>query len=578
MQLHNCYTVRNKNGAQTAFNALAEDFWQKATAHPQWAKYFALQDEDGACVFAPAVLSFVNSDPSRGGTLRAQYAAVAECAQKRYVRVSLCCERNALDAMSTAQIDLQGDGGETEITALIVLEAEAGTDVCFGAGDNPLVRRLLGCGKEQENIEIGWGSCAYPARVCRRNDDLIEGKSATTADVYDGGMRIRSTENTQGCELLLYFDGVPALRALRPFTRVAVTDYATIPNNNALLISNRPESVFNVRVGDEALLRLDVCPVVTAATRVHDDYVRDMGAAGDVLTDPGGEYVAFVTASYVELYKVDVLDLTLCMRVARTNETVFVCRGGAVGLWGASSLVIHVPNGDGDSESYRYPFPRGTACMLIREGELFHAAYCSGSVLYRYALTLGGTVSLIEKASSPSPTCVLGRCGDAMARMDVSLYIDTITTRITNEFSLSQFSMHGSSRTVCGVGDGFFVTREGGACFLYDLIHDTVIPFDLGLKASGRLLIDGKVAYAYNYYSGFVMLKGSYDVEGCTGACLAGDGMFVVKDGKLYVYYLSGTDWAVRMPADKVGQTASYTVRERRLVGLDAPAAFTISP
>ncbi|MDE6399213.1 MAG: hypothetical protein K2L51_07820 [Clostridiales bacterium] len=577
MHIHNTYTITDARGTVRAHNALAADFWQKAAEHTRWAAYFALTDEEGASTFVAARLIFLQCDPSRGGTLYAKYTAEAECAQgRRLCAVSLCYAAQEGAQMSTAQIAYTGAGEEIAIAAVIGLEAELAENVCFCEGDNALVRRLLGCGEETD-WRLGWGECAYPARVCTRTEELITEVLPARVAADENGFTFTSAGETGGCELLLYAGEKAALRALRPVTYRVKSQYETVPAQNALLISNRPQSVYGVRLNDASLLQTDTCRVCERAAAVKKDYIRDLGAAGEVFADPAGEYAAFTTASYVEVYKADVLDLTLMLRVPRTTEHVFMCRGGALGLWSASELTIYEPNDEGEYDSFTVSVPSGNACLLVREGMRYHAAYRRTSAVYRLEITREGAKQL-SLGRITSALFLLGRCGDAILIADKTLSVQRLDVDVSADFACSELSGRTATRVMSGVGDCFAVTRESGKTYVYDTVHNAVFEAEDGLCANGRLLYNTHAAYIYDYYHGVRKIEGDYDMSDATGACLAGDGLLVVRGGKLYIYYLSGTDIALRLPAGSAGKSAFYTVRESVLTGVGQPAAFALRP
>ena len=577
MYLQNTYRLQGKNGTVRAHNALASDFWQKAAEHTRWAAYFALTDTDGGHTFAPARLAFVQCDPSRGKTLYAKYVAATECAQGRKLQaLSLCYADQDGAQMSTAQIDYTGAGEEISLAAMICLEAELGENVCFCEGDNALVRRLLGCGEETQ-WRLGWGECAYPARVCTRTEELIGGILPAAVAADENGLAFASAGETGGCELMLYAGETAAVRALRPVTYRVASKYVPVPAENALRIGNRPDSVYGIRLDDAALLQTDICRIGEYAAAVKSDYIRDLGAAGEVFADPAGAYVAFVPASYAEVYKIDVLDLTLLLRVPKTTERVFMCRGGALGLWSSDTLTIYEADEEGNYDSFSVSVPSGNACLLVREGTRYHAAYRRTSAVYRLEITREGAKQLYLGRVT-SALFLLGRCGDAILIADKKLSVQRLDADVSADFACSELSGRTATRNMSGVGDCFAVTREAGKTYVYDTVHNTVFEAEDGLCANGRLLYNTQNAYVYDYYNGVRKIEGNYDMSNATGACLAGDGLLVVRDGKLYIYYLSGTDLALRMPAGSAGKTAFYTVRESVLTGVGQPAAFAVRP
>ncbi len=579
MELHNSYTVRGRSGGCTAFNNMADDFWQKAAIKVRWAKYLALTAEDGERVSVPATLSFINADPAHGGVLRAQYTAAALCAfGKRYVSVALCCENDAGGEMSVAAIDYTGDGEEAAITALICLETATDGSICFCAGDNPLVRRLLGCG-EQIDLRIGWGTCTYPARVCARTTHLIQEFLPATVTPQDNGVAISSQGNTRGYELVLFSGEKALLRALRPYTHAVYAKYFTVTGANSVLFDeNLPEEVFNVRLGDTSMLRLDVCRVAEAAVPVYADSVRHLGAAGQVLSDPAGKYVAVVTASSVEVYEVDSLELTSKLRLPHAGEHVFMCRGGAVALWSDTKLTIYEQDDNGVYSSFEENVPRGNACIVLREGARYHCAYRRSASFYRFWTARGSGMTQCEQVRVTTSRFVLGRCGDAILFGDNTLRVRMIDLDLSDEYGGDPLQINAVTRTQMGVGDCFSACRESEKTTIYDYVHNEYMKLEGVYTANGRLLYNEQGAYVYDYYNGAYKLEGEYDMTGVTGACLAGDGLFVVADNKLYTYYVSGAKLVLRVPGRNGGKTLSCNVRVKVPTGLNKPVRFLLRP
>ena len=574
MELHNYYTVRVGGRTHTAFNSLAEDFWLKAANFSRWANFLSLTAQDGTRVSAPAALEFLNCDCSRGGVLRASYRAEVICEQKRYVSAELCCEDGAAGVMSSAEIDVDGGGESAEITATIMLSAVAGEGVCLSAGNNPLIKRLLGCGDETE-FEMGWGECDYPAVPCVRSSDLM-GEILPADFVFDGNMNVSSRSPMQGCELVLYGGGESALRAVRPYTVSARSVAANIDSRRAVLLSEKPiESIYELTVDGTKSLRINSGVVAKAAFAAIEGKVRNLGADGEIKSDPDGEYIAFITTGYVEVYEVDVLDAECILRVERTDEEAEICRGGSLAMWNNSSLVIHERAEDGTYSSFSTAFPASYDRVIVREGDRYHCGYRRSTAYYRFEVTRAGKRQL-EQVRVTSALFFAGRCGDAIAYGDKKLYVKTIDTDISADYACAGLALTTQLRDECVAGENFVITEEGGVTKLYDLVHDRVDEIEKGLKVCGNLAFGNGSAYAYDYYNGMRKIEGNYRISGATGACLTRRGLWVLLGGKLYAYYLSGGGTAVLMPAGSAGKQAVIGVRERNYEGLGKKAKFII--
>lgn len=573
MKLHNEYTLQSKHTFARAYNTVAADFRQKAATHVPWAKYFCLGDSTGACLFVPATLRFIHSDPAQGGTFKAQYEGQCDgVAGKTYTSVSLCHSASADAAVSTATVAYEGTGEEITLTAIIYLELTQDDNVRLCAGDNPLIRLLLGCGTTAP-WRIGWGSCTLPAEVCDRTTEGLTGIEDATVQADGTGIHMRISANTAGDELVLYAGNKSAVRALRPFSH-NLRAVQTTATGSSVRIGNRPERIFNVRINDSAYGNIDTLRIVDKAVTVTSDHVRDLGAAGAVYSDPAGEYIAFAAASYVEVYKVDVVRLTLVLRVPKTDEIVTMCRGGALALWAPYQLDMYVPDENGAYSKFGAAVPRGAMRVVVRDGDVFHAAYRNGRQFARYKVSATECTQLASSTVS-AQFFLLGRCGDAIFTAEKQLKVYTVSTERTEEFAASSLGRN-YLRVCLGTGDFFALSRENNTTYIYDFVHGTFAQTEAGLTANGRLLYNQTNAYVYDHCNGVTKLGGSYDLTDCTGACIAGDGLFVVRDGKLYTYYLNGSDLSLRLPAGSEGSSVFYNVRERLLQGENAPVAFKL--
>lgn len=575
MKLHNFYTVKSGGKTVTAFNSLATDFWQKAAQYPHWANYLALTADDGTMVSAAAELQFVNCDILHGGALRASYSAEVICGQKRYVRASLCCADDASGEMSGADIEIDGGGESAHISAVILLEVNAGDGVCVSAGNNPLLKRLLGCGGDTE-FRIGWGECDYPARPCRRSEDLIGGiQPAEFAG--QSGMHIRSINPTFGCEVMLYGGDDCVLRALRPYSVSARAVSATADEHRALLLADKPvESIYNISVGGEKMLRVDSCRVISSAVAAVDGKILNLGVDGEIKSDPAGEYLLLVTTGYAEVFKVDALDLTSVLKVTKTDEQAEICRGGSLALWGPTALTIYERNQSGEYESFVTSFPTGTNRIVVREGDRYHCAYRRSTAFYRYEVTKSSSRQA-EQARITTTLFFAARCGDAIAFGDKTLKVKTIDVDLSADYDCTVLSTHTQTRTLCGTGNNFLLTREGGTGYVYDFIHNRIDTVNGEMTANGNLMYDNEYAYVYDHYNGMRKLEGSYSVAGASGVCIAGSGLWVLSAGKLYAYYLSGCGLAVLLPKGSEGKQVLLGVREREYEGVGKKAKFVIS-
>ena len=545
-------------------------------SHKKWANFLSLTAQDGSRVSAPAELIFINCDVSRDGTLRARYRATVRCAQKRYIKVSLCCSDDENGIMSEADISIVGGEDDAEITATVLLSVNVTDGICLSAGNNPFIRRLLGCGDDSEFYMV-WGDCDYPARPCVRTQELTSEKIAITAKEYGGGIKMTSVKPTYGREIILGCDGNSVMRAVRPYNVTARAVSAVVDARRAVLLGKDTESVFNVTVNGERMLKVDCDVVAGTIVTALKDKMFALGADGEIKSDPAGEYLAVITTGYADVYKVDSLDLTKILRVEKTNEQVEIMRGGSLALWGTSSLVIYDRDEDGVYSSFETVFPNATNRLVIREGDRYHCGYRRSTAFYRYAVTRTGSVKL-EQVRVSSAQFFASYAGDAIAYGDKALYVKSIDVDYSADYDCVSLSESSASRTLKGVGENYVYAVENGFGKVYDLLHDTVTDIGSEYKANGKLLFGEGKAYVYDCYNGLRFAGGSYDIAGASDACIAGRGLFVLKNGNLYAYYIDGTGFAVRMPARSVGQNVTMSVRERNYNGIGAAASVTVMP
>lgn len=569
MQLHNTYTVIGAFGTVRAHNALASDFWQKAATHPHWAQFFMLSGEEGRyCV--PATLSYVASDPATGDTLRAVYVAEANPPPARYTRVGLCYDERPESEMSAATLDITVAGEEVALSAEVYLTLSYENNVRFCGGDNPLVRQLLGCGNAGAP-RIGWGNCDYPSLPFARTE---YGLTFTETERTDG-FGYRTAAPTYGYELVLYGDDAPLLRALRPLS-YATLSCAEEVQDSSVVCDGLPESIYNMTVGSARPLILNTCRIPTAVLPVHRDCIRNMGVEGRVLSDPVGEYVAFVTASYVEVFRADPLAFTSCLRVPRDGEYAELCRGGALAMWSsANTLTIYEPDENGTYDSFTVSIPYGNARIVLRDGNSYHVAYRRSALFVRNSVTREG-VTVVSQSRITASLFFMGRCGDAVMCCDSAVHVYTLDADLSAEYLCDELKTHRATRTMLGAGDCMAVVRESGNCLVYDLVHNKTLAPGEDLQANGRLAYNENGAYIYDYRNGLRKIEGAYDFGGITGACLAGNLLFAVCNGKLYCYYVFGTQTAVRIPAGHEGEVAFFNARNREWAGVGEGACFTV--
>lgn len=544
---------------------------------PCWAKVISLVSESGERVSGEAKLVFVNAHPERG-KLRALYAASIDCPQGvKYTSVTL--GRSETDAIVSALVQFVGTGETTDVTVTVETEAEDEDGlVSFAAGDNPLCRRLLGCGKSGE-ITIEYGSCDYPYGVIRRDDLLVDGAGAATLAAADGKLTVTSEGSTGGCELIVSQDGEKILRAVRPTEYNVRSLSGKVGDKYALLLGDETrvaDSVYNVRLAGNAMLKVDSHRVCDCVLDVGADGVN-LGVEGEIKSDPGEQYLAVVTASYAEVYKADAVKLTRLLRVPRTTEYVEMCRGGALVMWSADTLTVYEPDDEGAYTGFSVNLPRGAGRIVVREGVRYHALYCTGNDFYRYAFARGVPPKLLEHGEMSLPQFALSHCGDAIAILCDTLKVTTTDTDITGEYKKD--ALGGSAyREYSGQGDYGAVYSQDGVCRLLDAVHGTVTELSgTGYTANGRLVYNGSCLYIFDFYNGHRKVNVPFDLSGASSVCLAGKGIFAVAGGKLHAYYCNGSKLAVRMPSDSAGKTVTATVREKIYKGIGEPVTITVS-
>ncbi len=575
MELRNYFTVGGEEGAATAFNSLSSNFWTLVANEPQWAKFLSLTCSDGVRVWEEARLEYLNCDPMRGGALRAVYCASILCPQsKNYTRVSLC--NGAKEEIIGAALNYSGSGEEVKITAVIFLDTQS-EEVKFCGGDNPLIKRLLGCGGEL-SFKIGWGRCNYPNIACVPSETLIEEKLPVEFTADENGFKFTASAPTYGNELVLYdANDTPLLRALRPYALDIGLKAGTIDEHGAILCdTNYTEEILTAQVDGYSMLRMD-------SHRVYDNIVKmrtadaiSVGVAGAVATEPTGEYIAVYNASFAEVYKVTGAEPELKFRVPRTDEAVFVCRGGALALWDYYKLTIYEPDEKGDYVEYKSGMSSGTRQMLVREGNVYHGVCSQANRLYRFTFD-GKTDNILERPTVGGEYFFLGRCGDAIAWGDRSLRVKTSDSDISGEFKFTALSSHRVKRTLLGMGDGFSVVDENGKTVILDFVHNTITEAPQIEGANGRLLYGDGRFYVYDHYNGVREIASDSASTGITSACLAGDRIWAVRDGKLLSYYCDGNGVALRVKAGSSGKNYFCNYRERKLKNLGGGARFVLS-
>lgn len=577
MKLHNCYTLRTKSKTVTAYNSLVGNFWSKVLATPHWANVFVLTDSDGERKTVDAQCTYLNCDPQRGGVLQAVYGATTDgTPNKRYTRIALASSQSEGDEMSVASVEYTSDGETLEISAAIYLQVDEGDgNVLFCGGDNSLIKMLLGCGGAYA-FTVAGGTCGYPSRVCARSADLVGTQYPVTPAPTQSGIEFSAVTPSDGKEILLLDHGVPVLRAVRDTDYTLLTGAGVVGSESALLLArDYPETVSTLRLDGASLLRYDTCRVCDSIVSVRTGDVTDLGVEGEVISDPSETYIALITANYVEVYEVSSLDLKRVLRVQKTDEWVEICRGGTLILWGSGALTVYERNSDGEYESYSKPLARGTSRAIVRDGNQYHGIYRIGALTYRFFVRKD-SYGLLEEIPANAQLCVLGHCGDALYLAHTELKVKTVTSDISGDYRCDAVKESDAARTILGVGDCFFIATQDGVTRLHDLIHNRATVVRDTLRVNGRLIYDQGGVYIYDYYHGMRAVSGNFAMQGVTSACLAGDGLFAVRNNKLYTYYRNGNAMAVRLPVGAQGKTALYNVRASLPVGLGKAAKFQI--
>ena len=551
-------------------------FWQNAVRPGAWAKYIILTDDAGGFVYGEAHPTFVQADPAQSGDLRVRYEGTVPCVRNaRYVQAALGPSINAASAVLRADMDFCGVDEETAVSIRLRI-GTTGTDVHFCAGDNPLVRHMLGCGDGALSYALGWGNCDYPARPCARTKQGLTVTPATAA-VRENSLRIGTEATTAGCALAVFSDETPLMRALRPVTYTARTVYETGSARRALRLIGSPELVYNVRVDNTALLRTDTCRIYDGCLQVTAGNVRELGVSGEIKSDPQGEYLGLITASYAELYKVDVTEITPVLRVPRNGEHIEVLSGGALGVWATTQLTIYEPDENGEYASFTASVISGQMRALVREGDRYHGLYRRGAALQRVAISRTGEVTILQTKSFTSNHFTLGRCGNALFFGDSEIEVHTLDADLSSEFSQLTCVTSARIRDLVGMGDYFAISNEMTEMYVYDILHDRATNLERVLYANGRVAYSDKEIRVYDFYYGLRLLKGPYPKGNITCACLCGNALFVLAGTALYVYYCFGSASAVRLPANAEGKTVSLNVREKVPAGVDEAAEFCLT-
>lgn len=536
-------------------------------------KYIVLTAEDSSRVGAEARISAIDRDPARGGTPSVTFSTTVDCLEKKYVRASLCSEPDG-DEIYGCDTVFEGGGETAEVSVTVRLKISDGDGTCFCSGDNPLIEFLLGV-SELEDLRIGWGNCTYPSRPCVRNTELIDGFAPAVFSHGPSGFSFSSGSPIFGRELVLYAGDVSLLRALRPYTVSVKAYYGTVDGTCAINVGENAESVFNVSVDGATVLKADTVRTAERIVNVTPQRVVALGADGEVKSDPAGEYVAFISTTYVDVYKADSTDITKVLHVERNGEYVEICRGGSLALWGMSLITMYEPDDGGNYSSFTATVSSGSDNEIVREGNRYHCAFRRGLGLYRYVFDRNTCVKLGQESVN-SALFFLSRCGDAIAYGDRTLRVKTTDSDISAQFFADPLTQRGAARSGAGVGDGFAFTEEKDGTYAYDFVHNNVTALGSGCRASGTFIYGGGKAYAYDYVNGIREIAGGELLAGATSACMAGDAVFAVKNGKLYVCYVSRGALTVRMPADKIGKQVMLNVRERSYIGLGKGAEFTL--
>ncbi len=374
MKLHNTYTVSIGGKTFTAYNSVTENFWTNMGKYPHWANFIALTATDGTSVYAPAVTETVSCDPSRGDGLYVKYTASVACLNKRYTSVSLCADKTASGFMSRAALDLSSSGDTAEIAAVIHLETAQSDYVTFCGGDNPLVRRLLGCG-EDFPLRMGWGTFEYPSVVCERTTELIQEFFDTEFTFTENGMHARVDDPTYGVELVLFTGDTSLMRAVRPYEYALRFVAATADSHLSLKLGQGTDNVSNITVNGNRMIKIDKCGIIDSITPLAAEYVVNLGSEGSVKTDPAGEYVLFLSTAYAEVYKIEGYELRLLLRVTDTADYWEICRGGSLLTASGTTVKIYEQDANGNYDSFTVQLdgkPIYHMFVAAREGDRYH--------------------------------------------------------------------------------------------------------------------------------------------------------------------------------------------------------------
>ncbi len=555
------YTVRGKTMRAAASGAAAENWARAAAASAHWANVLALVDSAGNRAVGKAVLSLADTSLAGGECARAVYGATVYCPAGRYVRVALCSDENGRAEVSAAAIDFTSVGEDTEITAEteVLLHMQTGMTLCGGA--DALVRRLLGCG-DTAAWQVRWGRCAYPARMIARNGELMEGSVPVLSQADGVVWKMTGNGGVFGKEVFLFAGEKAALRAVRPWTENGRTVTATA-DGNALLLSEETERVTGVRADGVDVLRVDACRAFDCAYVVREENSMSLVGTGKMKSDPDGKYAALIGENFVQVYGADSLDLVPLLRVELAGgESVEICRGGSLAVWGSTQLTIYERDESGTYDSFSVTTQNGSERVIVREGERYHAAYRRSAIYFRLEVTRAGA-TVAEQVRVTTALFFAGRCGDAIVFGDRTLKARTLGGDVSGEFCCDGLGTRSVVRTQSGTGEGFAVCDEKGVTVVYDYVHNTTTEMSEQLTANGRLLIGTENIYIFDWAYGVRKLSGNADFSGVTDACAAGDGVFVLRGSTAEAYYGDGTGVAVRLPYGSAGKMVDVDVVER---------------
>lgn len=576
--MHNCYTVRGKSGAVTAFNKLDENYLRTVATVTDWAKYVVLCDENGNSVAKPANLQFVNADPSRGGDMRAVYTATLNVTPNtRFTEVALATDADIGSAVSSADISYLAEDEIVEVTAAVFLSAGYDEYTALCGGNNPLVRSILGCGPNATNYYMGGGVLAYPPFHNVPTADMIQSKVRMRFTNAGGELSLVCTAPPNGSEVFAICGDTPVIRSLRPYSRdtYMFSDYVD-DHCAALLSGEHVDSILSVRVDGNYIANPEITRCYERIVKITDDEAVNLGVEGDVKSDPSGEYLLITTASYAEVYRIKGCNVERLLRVRRQYEQADITLGGSLCMWDTNSLTVYERNSGDEYVSASYVVRRGDDCMVFREGLSYHAVTIDGDYVVRYKIS-GGNVTVAENCKINGKSCFLSKCGNIAIWVDGSIYAKTLGANLSDEFACNYFSPS-YTYLIQKVGNGFALVYEveTKSYYEYDFIHNTRTKATADLTCNGNLIYNRSGYYIFDFYNGSRRIRSDITTQGVQSACIAGDMLWVIKDNKLYRYYLYGTDVTVRMSRSDIGKQYYCSTRVRKLKGGSKPARFSV--